>query len=118
MFPGYRVRVDAFSEERLARNEVFFRSLNERIRGAADAYSADGHVYEFVCECSDPGCLERVRLTAAEYEAVRADAKTFVLAPGHEQSAIEVVIQPGFDHVIVEKLGAAGAVAAALDPRA
>lgn len=112
------VVVETYLEERLARNEVFFRSLNERIHDAVDAHSADGHVYEFVCECSDRTCLERVRLTVAEYEAVRADPTTFVLAPGHERTAIEVVIQPGFDHVIVEKFGAAGAVAAAADPRA
>jgi hypothetical protein len=105
-------------EERLARNEAFFRNLNERIRDAADRYSADGHVYEFVCECSDPACLDRVRLSAAEYEAVRADPTRFVLAPGHERTSIEVVVQPGLDHVIVQKLGAAGAVATALDPRA
>lgn len=105
-------------EERLARNEAFFRNLNERIRDAADLYSADGHVYAFVCECSDPECLDRVRLTAADYEAVRADPKTFVLAPGHQRTEIEAVVQPGLDHVIVEKLGVAGAVATALDPRA
>jgi hypothetical protein len=110
--------MEAFLEERLARNEAFFRDLNERIRDAADAHSADGHVYEFVCECSDQVCLERVRLTAAEYESVRADPTTFVLAPGHAQASIEVVVQPGYDHVIVEKIGAAGALAVALDPRA
>jgi hypothetical protein len=109
--------VESFLEERLARNEAFFRSLNERIHDAVDAHSADGHVYEFVCECSDPACLERVRMTAAEYEAVRADPRTFVLAPGHERRSIEVVVQPGLDHVIVQKLGAAGDVAAALDSR-
>ena len=110
--------MEAFQQERLARNEVFFRSLNERIADAVDAHSADGHVYDFVCECSNPTCLERVHLTAADYEAVRADPKTFVLAPGHDRESIEKIVQPGFDHVIVEKLGAAGAVAAASDPRA
>lgn len=110
--------MESFLEERLARNEAFFRNLNERIRDAADQYSADGHVYEFVCECSDATCLERVRLSASEYEAVRADPTRFVLAPGHERTAIEVVVRPGLDHVVVEKLGTAGAVATALDPRA
>jgi hypothetical protein len=109
--------VENVLEERLARNEVFFRSLNERIRDAADAHSADGHVYEFVCECSDQGCLDRVRLTAAEYEAIRGEPTRFVLAPGHDRSAIEVVVDQTLDHVIVEKTGTAGAVAAALDPR-
>ena len=110
--------MEAPSAERLARNEAFFRNVNERISDAAGRYKGDGHVYDFVCECSDPTCLERVHLTAKAYEAVRADPKTFVLAPGHDRASIEKVVQPGLDHVIVEKLGTAGTVAAALDPRA
>ena len=40
-------------EERLARNEAFFRDVNERIREAADRQGSDGHVFEFICECGD-----------------------------------------------------------------
>src|SRR5438132_3062578 len=48
-------------EERLAQNEAFFRDINERIRGAIEGHPADGHVYEYLCECSDAACVERVR---------------------------------------------------------
>jgi len=41
-----------------------------------------------------------------------------VLSPGHAIAAIEAVVETEPDHVVVEKIGAAGAVAEALDPRA
>ena len=104
-------------EKRLAQNEAFFRSVNERIRDLADGHGSDQHQYEFLCECSDPACVERVRLSLEEYEAVRADATRFVLAEGHEDGTIEKVIEAAPNHVVVEKVGVAGDVAQALDPR-
>jgi predicted DNA-binding protein (UPF0251 family) len=105
-------------QERLARNEALFRDVNERIRGAAHDVPEDGHVYEFLCECSDVGCVERISLTIDEYEAIRSDSKRFVLAPGHARTAIETVVERQPEHVVVEKVGSAGQVAEALDPRA
>jgi hypothetical protein len=105
-------------DERLARNEAFFRSINERIRGAVDRFQSDGHVYAFVCECADPGCMDRVSLSVAEYESVRADGTRFVVAPGHDVASIEDVVQETGDHMLVEKTGTAADVAVALDPRA
>jgi hypothetical protein len=106
------------SDERLAKNEAFFRSINEKIRGAVDRFGEDGHVYSFICECADPICMERISLSVPEYEAVRADGARFVLAPGHNVASIESVVEATADHVLVEKVGVAGAVAMALDPRA
>ena len=37
---------------------------------------------EFLCECGDRGCRERVRLTSEEYEHLRAKNLP-LLAPGH-----------------------------------
>ena len=106
------------AEERLARNEAFFRALNERIREAVGEQGDDGHIYEFICECSEPGCVERLELTVAEYERIRAEPTRFVLAPGHDMRRIEAVVETQPDHVVVEKVGRAGEVAEALDPRA
>jgi hypothetical protein len=105
-------------EERLAQNEAFFRGVNERIRDIADRQGTDDHAYEFLCECADPGCVERVTLSLREYEAVRADATRFVLAEGHDDGTIETVVASAPDHVVVEKIGVAADVARALDPRA
>jgi hypothetical protein len=105
-------------DERLAQNEAFFRDVNERIRVIAGRHGTDEHAYGFVCECSDPGCVERVTLSLREYEAVRAEATRFVLAEGHDDGSIETIVTSAPDHVIVEKVGVAGDVARSLDPRA
>ena len=107
----------ATREERLARNESFFRGINERIRDAAAVHGGDAHVYEFICECADPGCVERVSLTLAEYERVRGEGSRFVLAPGHDLQSIESVVAATPDHIVVDKIGLAGEIAQTLDPR-
>ena len=103
--------------ERLARNESFFRQVNERIKDVADALR-DGERYQFLCECADPTCAERITLSTAEYEEIRASPRRFVLAAGHVTEEVEHVVEREGDHVVVEKQGAAGRVATDLDPRA
>lgn len=104
--------------ERLARNEAFFRDVNECIRGAGKPFGDGGAGdYDFFCECPDPACVERIALTPAEYEAVRADSRRFLIAPGHDVPAIEHVVSEGELVAVVEKDGAAGDVAESLDRR-
>jgi hypothetical protein len=104
------------SPERLARNEAFFRQVNERINDVA-IHSDNG--YEFLCECADPECTERITLmTEDDYEWVRAKPTRFVLARGHISPEIEHVVEREGDHVVVEKLGVAGRIATQLNPRA
>ena len=102
-------------EQRLAMNEALFRDVNERIREISDTFGQKDATYDFLCECSDAECAERVVLTAAEYEHVRADSTRFVVAKGHAMPEIESVIEQAKDHVIVEKEGAAADVAVQLD---
>jgi len=104
------------SAVRLAKNESFFRQVNERIKDVADGFEAGGS-YEFLCECSDPACTERIELSQADYEHVRADPTRFVLARGHAAPEIEHVVEREDDHIVVEKIGVAGEIAAHLDPR-
>lgn len=107
--------MEAASKERLARNEAFFREVNERIRDVADGRHADG--FEFLCECSDAACTERIELTRAEYEHVRANAARFVLARGHVAPELEHVVEREAGHVVVEKQGLAARIARRLNPR-
>jgi len=102
--------------ERLVKNESFFRQVNERIKDVADGFEGT-EVYEFLCECSDPSCTERIELTNDEYEWVRAKPSRFVLARGHRAPQIEQVVEREDDHEIIEKHGLAGQIAAKLDPR-
>jgi hypothetical protein len=107
--------VEEAQEKRLALNEALFRDVNERIREISDTFGQKDATYDFLCECSDPMCAERVVLTPAEYEHVRADSTRFVVAKGHAMPEIESVVQQAKDHVVVEKEGAAADIAVHLD---
>jgi hypothetical protein len=104
-------------QERLARNESLFREVNERIEDAATQLSP--MFTEFMCECSDDSCFEKVSLTREEYTSIRNSGPTFfVVKPGHGNSEIERVVGgEGDRYEIVQKIGAAAEVAAELNPR-
>jgi hypothetical protein len=90
-------------EERLAKNEVLFRDVNERVREiSADTWSVTEPV-EFLCECVLTECLERVSVTLPVYEEVRSNPAHFVLVAGHERPDIEFVVVTGDEYVVVEK---------------
>jgi hypothetical protein len=109
--------MEAASIERLTKNESFFRQVNERIKDVANGFGGPKR-YEFLCECSDPGCTQRIELSSSEYEWVRANPSRFVLARGHRAPRIEQVVEREDGHEVVEKRGLAGQIAAKLDPRA
>jgi hypothetical protein len=88
-----------------ARTEALFRDVNERIAESAHRFAASST--EFVCECADPNCTHRLEATLDEYEEVRADGTTFMLAPGHDHADIERVIDDSRSRFhIVEKVQA------------
>ena len=95
--------------ERTARNESLFREVNDRIEELSENVEAqgiapDGGLVEFHCECGRDGCSERVRLTVAEYQRVRADNDRFALVPGHETPEMEAVVESNERFVVVDKL--------------
>lgn len=109
--------VDA-REQRLARNEVLFREVNERIEQIANPRGPlDPHVFEFLCECSNLDCTLRLPLTLREYESVRAESTLFVVAPGHELPEIEIIVSRTAAYQIVKKQGEAAELAIARDSR-
>jgi hypothetical protein len=89
-----------------ARNEALMRTVNERMRALdAEAGWADvDHLFEFQCECGSPdGCAGRVEMSLAEYERVRAQRDRFAVVPGHEDDAIEQVVERNERYRIVDK---------------
>jgi hypothetical protein len=84
-----------------ARTEALFRDVNERIAESAQRFEADST--QFVCECADPNCTDRLEATLDEYEQVRANGATFMLTPGHEHADIERVISDRGRFNVVEK---------------
>ena len=118
-------------EERLARNEAFFRELNERLE-AATPDSAEELVV--VSECADEDCVQRLTMREGEYEAIRAHVARgrprgrqdeairahdthFVVAVGHVDVRIEDVVRHTDRFEVVAKRGVAGEIAEDLVPR-
>jgi hypothetical protein len=107
-------------DERIARNEAYFREQNESIKESNAAHTwFDPPVPDWSCECAWQECRDPVRASLVEYEAVRAFPTRFLIAPddGHLTPESERVVErhPGF--WVIEKTGEAAVVSAALDPR-
>lgn len=103
-------------KERLARNEALFREVNERLEELGRRTGTTDGGLDFVCECADESCTERIHLSLPEYEELRSDPTHFAVLPGHEVSVEHVVADRG-RYRIVAKDGAAGALAEETDPR-
>jgi hypothetical protein len=103
-------------EQRLAQNEVLFRSVNEAIEQQALGHGGLDE-YQFICECARTGCVDRISLTLAQYEHVRSDGTWFFVVPGHQNPTVEFVVEEQPRFMIVEKDGPAGIVADLDDPR-
>jgi hypothetical protein len=107
-------------EERLAKNEIVFRDVNERIEKMAlghDQALRDRRDLGFLCECSNVDCTLRLLLTFTQYEQARSDPTQFVVAIGHELPEIEQVVFVADTYQLVRKQGPAAIVAGASDPR-
>lgn len=105
-------------ERRIGENEVIFREVNERVRETQETFQAGTDDADFVCECGDATCLERIRMTLAEYEEVRSDPTHFAIAPGHEVDAVETIVAHEGRYDVVRKLpGGPEEIAISTDPR-
>jgi hypothetical protein len=100
-----------------ATNSTIFREMNEWTAEAADT-RAEINMETYVCECSDPRCTKLIRLTRAEYEAVRAVPIRFAIAVNHENPEIDRVVLEGHRFATIERFyGAEARTAWATNPR-
>lgn len=96
--------MDDFTARRLAAREVTFRLLNERSAPAEfEDEEKQGGAPGFVCECARDRCVEDLEMTLAEWKSVRERPNCFVVAPGHEITAIEDVVERRPSCVVVKK---------------
>jgi hypothetical protein len=108
-------------QERAAHNEARHRALNERMEASNAMHVwVDPPTPDWVCECASTECMKPVRLTIAEYEAVRAESTHFFVLPAEEHltPAVERVVQRHDRYWVVEKIGEAAETSEELDPRA
>jgi hypothetical protein len=88
------------SLERLARNQVLFREVKERLREQMDESTGET---DFLCECRRTDCIETVTLSLFEYECVRSSPNRFLIVPGHEIPEIDSVVAASDGFFIVKK---------------
>ena len=100
-----------------AKNEALFREVNEQVESISKAVAPDEELMEFLCECDNLECAEKVDATRAEYEAVRAVATQFIALPGHIDPSVEHVVAQNERFLVVEKEGEAAQDAEETDPR-
>lgn len=111
----YASRV-GFREERVARNEVAARAINEAIE-EADARPANSLIH-VLCECGLEECQRVLAITRPVYERVRSDPRRFVILPSHLISEVEDVLQESDEFLIVAKRwGTPEDIAVRTDPR-
>lgn len=91
------------SIDRLVRNQVIFREVNERIRELAGHFESKSEV-AFICECSNEACVELIALDLDEYGAIRSSPTWFVVVPGHETLKVEKVVEKNDRYALVEKI--------------
>jgi hypothetical protein len=101
------------SAQRNAENQAVFRTVNENIADLSDTlFAGDGQTeWEFFCECGDAGCAERMVVPIRAYRDVRENGRRFLLLPGHENRAVERVVERQPAYFVVETFGRAGEVA-------
>ena len=104
------------SAARVARTEVANRRANERVVPAPEA-GWDLGLVERACECGHVACRSRLKLTVAEYEQLRQDARRFAVLHEHVIHAAEHVVERWPRYTVVEKVAEAAAIAEATDPR-
>jgi hypothetical protein len=99
--------VDA-RDERVARNEAMFRTVNRELEQASREAGGDADdQLEILCECGQEGCSEMLTLTISDYDQSHGQRDRFVILPGHEDSDLERIVTRKEHYVIVDKFGEA-----------
>jgi hypothetical protein len=106
-------------EKRAGKNQSLFRDVNERVNEVNKAHGLWVTLSDWICECADETCTERIELTPQQYEQLRKTATQFAVAPSKEHVVpdVEAIVEQHQRYWVVEKVGEAAAVAEELDSR-
>lgn len=102
-----------------ATNQTIFREMNEWTTDRRDPGDGDDRGLEtYLCECGDRRCSDPIRMTLAEYEAIRAYPTRFALALDHENPETDSVLVENERFATIDmSFGLASRIARASDPR-
>jgi hypothetical protein len=99
-------------------NESIFRQVNEQIESLNRDFGDEQRTMTAICECADGDCTERLDISVADYEDVRADSRRYIIVPGHALPEFESVVESREGYEVVQKReGTAAALAEETDPR-
>jgi hypothetical protein len=101
----------------VATHQAIFREINEKLEALNSSFEEIIPLGDFVCECPDTNCTQRIGMTITEYEQLRAHPTRFAVRPGHLSPEAELVVEERPGYTVVEKVGAAADYAARFDPR-
>jgi hypothetical protein len=106
-------------EERTGENEALFREVNERLEERKRDDLAWQAPSEWICECAEETCTERIVMSALEYEQLRSEPTHFAVIPNEEHVSpnVERIVKKRDHYWVVEKIGEAGEIAEETDPR-
>lgn len=104
------------SERRQIENEMIFRRVNEKVGddlGNLDAMHIeednidllwdDTILLNFICECSDEDCKNRIPIKLSVYKKIHENRSAFIIKLKHQVKDIEKVILSEENYSVVEK---------------
>lgn len=89
---------------RAAKNQALFRGANDRVKELNESFSLVAPLGEWICECANVDCIERVEMSVDAYEAVRRYETRFFVAPSddHFWPDVERVVELTDGYWVVE----------------
>jgi hypothetical protein len=88
--------------DRVARNEVLFREVNERVQEIAGGSASDTVL--IVCECGRADCDDEITLSKEDYASLRSDPVSFGVLRQHVDPSVEYVVAERDGYVVVQKM--------------
>jgi hypothetical protein len=83
--------------------QALFRQVNERVLEVNRVLGPTARLVDFVCECRDPACTERLTLSVAQYEAIRRHRNRHIVHPGHHAPTRERTTQITRGYAVIER---------------
>lgn len=96
-------------------NEAVFRNANEKIAKGLEKLekmaiknnytnlTTDDLELQFLCECSDENCTERIKMKSKKYIRLHEDRKQFIVKPEHQALDIEEIEEKKPSYTLVKK---------------
>ena len=94
-------------DKRRVENEYMFKNMNEQYEKALlehmNVEQFEETPLDFFCECSDLNCLEKIRISAKQFNDIHDLPNQFVIRTGHEQLDTEDIIGTINEYTVVQK---------------